>query len=333
LHCLGNYPTSRKELTLEEWKKVIDELVQEEVFYINISGGEPTISPFFKQFLKYLNYKGLHFILTTNGIFSAHLRKFISEQREYLIGIKFSLDGYDATSFAYLRNTSKRNFNRVMQNIIYFKSNKIPITIATTLHQKNIVKFQRYLHLIRKIKPISWLISPIIPVGRGRFIKRINYEFFSKDFWDSIMQSCEKEKINIQLIDLPYKFKDIKKLDYYECGATITFCEINADGTVAPCTLARVGIPKKVLKFENIKKKRLKEIWNGKAFQRFRNFMTEGCKGCKAFDKCYKCVAQSFIYFSRGDFPTPYCIASGERLGLKNLKRLRKILQLKSNTN
>ena len=69
--------------------------------------------------------------------------------------------------------------------------------------------------------------------------------------------------INVNLVDLSYDMSGKNAIDYYECGATIGFCEINADGKVSPCTLWTC-IPKEKMRFDNIRNKALKEIWQGK---------------------------------------------------------------------
>lgn len=81
----------------------------------------------------------------------------------------------------------------------------------------------------------------------------------------------------------------------------------------------------------NIKEKSLQEIWDGVAFNKFRNYMNKGCKGCQMLSKCNKCIAQSFKYFGDGVSPTPFCIKKGERLRLKNLKKYKQILKEKFN--
>jgi MoaA/NifB/PqqE/SkfB family radical SAM enzyme len=140
LHCLGDYSIkSGKELGLKDWKKLIDELIKVNVFYINLSGGEPTQSPYFKEILNYLSYKGLHFMITTNGVFSDAIKKVILDNREYLIGLKFSLDGYNHHSNSYLRrdkNLEKNPiiFKRNLSNIFFFKKYRIPLTIASVIH-------------------------------------------------------------------------------------------------------------------------------------------------------------------------------------------------------
>lgn len=332
-HCFGNYSAEIKnELSLNEWEKIIDQLIQLKVFFINISGGEPTQSPFFRDFISYLTKKGLHFILTTNGVFSEEIRKFIVNHKEYLIGVKISLDGPDAETHGFIRldEHGKYNpelFNLILNNIYYFKKNKIPITITTVLHSKNIEKIGEFEKLIQKINPVSWFISPLIPIGRGKvnsFISK-QYEYFDNSFWKNLRKEGLKKNININLIDMPSTNQS--NLSAYSCPAALNFCEIHSDGTVSPCSLCRICIPKKFMKFENIKNKSLNEIWNGEIFNRFRKMMNKGCKGCKMLSKCNKCIPQSFIYFNNGVSPTPFCVKNGDKLGLKNLYQLKEKLK------
>lgn len=144
------------------------------------------------------------------------------------------------------------------------------------------------------------------------------------DFWDKLCFEGKSAQINIRLIDMPTKGKD--RLSSYECSGAINFCEIHSNGIVSPCTLSRLCIPECEIKFDNIKEKRLSDIWNGPAFNKFRSFMNKGCEGCKVISKCNKCVAQSYKYFNNGYSPTPYCIKKGEILGLKKLKEYKEML-------
>ncbi|MEK6859413.1 MAG: radical SAM protein [Nanoarchaeota archaeon] len=338
-HCFGDYSKpEEKELSLEEWKKVIEKLKESNVFFINISGGEPTQSPYFKEFIEYLSKKGMHFILTTNGVFSKEIGDFIIKNKEYLIGVKISLDGPDAESHGFIRldkdgNYNPHLFNIVLGNIFFFKRHKIPTTIATVIHKLNINKIEKLQKLIQKINPISWFISPIIPLGRAEVSKFISqeYEYFDVDFWDNLYKNGRKKRINIRLIDMPVKDKN--RLSAYGCAGALNFCEIHSDGTVSPCTLSRLCIPKKSIKFENIITRSLNQIWNGKSFEKFRDYMNKGCNGCKMLSKCNKCVAQSFKYFKNGYSPTPYCIKKGSLLNLKNIDKYKEVLKNKFKIN
>jgi len=243
------------------------------------------------------------------------------------------LDGPDAESHCFIRLDAEGKcnpsiFKITLDNIFFFKKNKIPLTIATVLHKENIKKIKEFQKLIKEINPVSWFISPIIPVGRGDANKFISefYEYFHDNFWKKIEESGRKDQINVRLIDVPVEVRK-EGLSVYTCPAALNFCEIHSDGTVSPCTLCRVCIPEKLMKFENIKEKSLKEIWNGKIFNEFRSYMDKGCDGCKMLSKCNKCIAQSFRYFKNGTSPTPFCIKNGEKLEIKNLDKFQNILK------
>tara|TARA_Y100000310_G_C20653670_1_gene800836 strand:+ start:320 stop:1426 length:1107 start_codon:yes stop_codon:yes gene_type:complete len=339
-HCFGSYSTPHKnELTLNGWKKVIDNLLRHNVFFVNLSGGEITQSPFFREFILYLTRKGMHFILTTNGIFSRSIRDFIVENKEYLIGIKISLDGPDAESHGFIRLDFKEKynpkiFNITMENIFFFRDKEIPLTISTVLHKRNIKRMDEFQKLIKEINPVSWFISPIIPVGRGNTNKFISefYECFDNESWEEIVKQGRKNKIDVRMIDMPIEMEK-EGLSAYNCAAALNFCEIHSDGTVSPCTLCRVCIPRKFLKFENIKDKSLQEIWYSKIFNEFRSYMDIGCKGCKMLPKCNKCIAQSFRYFEDGKSPTPFCIKNGKVLEIENLDKFKQKLKENFNLN
>ncbi len=318
-HCFGSYcKQEQHELDWKVWKKVIGDIEEANVFYVNISGGEPTQSQHFEKFLFLLNSKGIHFILTTNGVFSKETREIIMKNSEYMSGIKISLDGYDRKSHEFIRGNG--TFEITMENIKYFSDKKIPMTIATVLHKKNITNIDKMRKLISKINPISWFISPIIPLGRAEVSDIVDYKVMDINFWKDIEDKNKKELINTRFIDTPIIEKG--GLSAYECPASINMCEIHSDGLVSPCTLSRICIPKKEIKFENIKDKSLKEIWNGKPFKKFRKLMTQGCSGCKMKSKCGRCVAQSFKYFGNGTSPTPFCMAHKDLLGLKKYQSI-----------
>ena len=333
-HCFGNYSfPEKKELSLEQWKKVFDELVDKKIFYINLSGGEVTQSKFFKEIILYLNRIGLHYILTTNGVFSREIANFILKNKENLIGVKFSLDGPDEESHCFLRLDSSSEYNpqifhTTLKNIFLFRDRGISLTIATVLHKKNILKMEKFRGLIKKINPTSWFMSPIIPLGRGEKNKFISefYEFYNPSFWRELKSKGEGQRINVNLIDVPVELKK-GGLGAYSCPAAMNICEIHSTGVVSPCTLCRIIIPKKEMNFPNIKENSLESIWNGVVFRKFRSYMKRGCKGCKMLNKCNKCIAQSFLNFNCGDFPTPFCVKNGEALGLQNLNKYREILE------
>lgn len=325
------------ELSGEEWDKVFEDLVKNNVFYVNISGGEPTVHPDFLKILNSLKKHKLHFIITTNGLFNEKILNTLIDIKDLLIGIKISLDGPDYISNGYIRRNVKKeisesDFNRTLKNLGTLKEKNIPFTIATCIHKENVGRMDDLLNLIVDLKPVSWYISTISTSGRSFD----NLNIFASDSevekkkWDKIKEVCEKNNIFVNYIDMPFASatKSAEKF-YYQCPAARSFCEINSDGLVSPCPLARVNIPSEFLKFENIRDKSIKDIWNGEVFQKFLKLSGEGCKGCEAKDKCDRCIPQSILWFSDPTLPPPHCIQNGESLGLDNVDGLKKLLKEK----
>ena len=56
LHCYGKYgiDVPNNEMNGDEWCKVIEDLSNSGVFFVNVSGGEPTVHPDFIQIINSL---------------------------------------------------------------------------------------------------------------------------------------------------------------------------------------------------------------------------------------------------------------------------------------
>lgn len=332
LHCYGNYGVNvpKKELTGEQWGDVFKKLTKSGVFYLNISGGEPTCHPDFDLIIKALIDNQQYFMLTTNGICSDKTLSTIALAKDYLLGVSLSLDGPNPNSHGFIRKSvvnksSEMLFEQTVEAIKFLIRSKIRVSIATCLHVKNIHVMDKMTKLVLDLRPINWAISTISISGRARSNSSI---FVSESelptkFWNRLKKTCKAHKVTVEFIDMPslVKTKEGKKL-YYQCPAARWFCEINSDGLVTPCPLTRVNPPSNELVFENILEKPISEIWNSSAFETFRSYQTRGCEGCVVRDKCGRCPPQSMQWFKDPLMPTPYCIIHGKLLGLKNLSLL-----------
>lgn len=325
-HCYGDFGDNRKlnELSGDEWTAIIEELAKQKIFYLNISGGEPTMHPHFSKIINALIKNEMYFILTTNGIMSNKNLESILNAKKYLIGIKVSLDGHDHKTHGFLRKTvnglaSKELFTKTIETIKVIKKNDIPLTIATCLHKKNIKDLDKLKEIILELKPTSWFISTISTNGRSAINKDIfaSDKELNKNYWKKLRVEMLKNNIFVNYIDMDYANQT--KADsnfYYSCPAAKTFCEISSEGLVTPCPLARTNISEKYIKFENIKEKNIYDIWNGEAFEKFRKLSTEGCLGCICKNECDRCIPQSIEWFEDPSAPTPFCVKNAESLGL-----------------
>ncbi len=338
VHCYGNYGDKLdNELSGDDWDKVFKDLAKNKIFYLNISGGEPTCHKDFCKIIDSLIKYDLPFMLTTNGFFGDNILKKIIEAKSIILGVKISLDGYDFLSHGQIRKNNfnaidEQIFNRTIKNIRELIKNKINVSIATCIHKGNIDNFTKMKDLILELKPSNWFISTISLTGRA--IKHndifVSETYHRKQFWLNLKAECAENGIQVNFVDMPHLIKSNKRRDiYFSCPAAKWFCEINSDGLTTPCPLSRVFISENYLKFENIKNKSIKTIWNSKTFETFRQWQHSGCDGCKIAGTCDRCVPQSIQWLEDPLSPPPYCVRNGKSLGLKNLDDLRKKLAKK----
>jgi len=284
-HCFGDYGLSKgRELSLNEWKRVIDDLAKNNIFYINLTGGEPTQYPDFRKLLEYINKKGLLITLTTNGIFPEETLNEIISNKEIILNVKISLDGYDPESNWFIRrspNLSKEElFSKIINTIEELKKEGIQVSISTVLHKKNLMCLEKLADLLIKLNINKWLLSPITYIGRAKINEEIlDYKgllYVLNNKIVSLEEKMKKHNIDLELVDFPIT-KEYSNF-HFICGATTTFCEIDSDGLVSPCALSRIVLHKRIFPFENILDQSIYNIWNGNAFSIFRKLQTLGCK-------------------------------------------------------
>lgn len=343
LHCYGSYGCDipKNELSGEEWINVIKDLSSNGIFFVNISGGEPTVHKDFTKIIESLVKNEMYFMLTTNGLFNNKIKQAIIDAKDYVLGIQISLDGPDWLSHGYLRkdcngNSSKDIFDTTLNNIVDLIGENIRVSIATCLHKENIRKIDELKKLILKIKPSNWSLSTISISGRAR---ENDYLYISESTlpnscWLKLKNDCLEKNIEVNFIDMPNILKDNESSKiYYECPAAKWFCEIYSDGSTTPCPLSRVNTFDRNIKWDNIREMDIKRIWDGIPFNSFREYQKIGCEGCTAIDKCDRCPPQSIQWFNDPLMPPPYCIENGKNLCLKDLDKLKRKLEIAKKKN
>lgn len=80
LNCEGCYKWDSRhigrELSIDEWKKVIDNLKTCGIKLVNLIGGEPTVVPGIEELIVYINSKpGIDYVLSTNGVIAEPVLK------------------------------------------------------------------------------------------------------------------------------------------------------------------------------------------------------------------------------------------------------------------
>ena len=135
VHCLSSSgQRDPNELTTAEAKRVLDELRDLQVFYINIGGGEPMVRRDFFELLEYSIGMGIGVKFSTNGAFIDADKARRLAAMDYL-DIQISLDGTDAVTNDAVRGAGSYALaRRAMDNLAAANFGPFKISVVVTRH-------------------------------------------------------------------------------------------------------------------------------------------------------------------------------------------------------
>lgn len=123
-------------LRFEDWKPIIGELADMNVFEIAFSGGECTLHPDFEKIYRYTYEKGLDIALITNG---SNITDEILQMFCELPPRSISVTMYGSTPEKYQTVCGNAKFyNQVVENIKKLNDKNINILLQTTVNKENL---------------------------------------------------------------------------------------------------------------------------------------------------------------------------------------------------
>lgn len=296
LHCYTKSPVKIPHaLHLHEWKRLLDELSQLNVFYVIFAGGEPLMHPDIVELVQYADKKNIPPAIATN----AYLLKEDLIDDFAAAGIRgflISLDGATAKTHDTFRQ-SKGSFDKTIAALKILLQKKIDTVVLTTITKANHHEITDIMELadtlgLRRLSLVKLRKS-------GRAVSHYDLQLSPFEYIALLktvhQKEKELEKTSVLYPDLPAAFfeKSIG-LDAYEelkglgkielCGAGIVGCVISPSGDVRPCDASghmSVG---------TIKESSLQSIWRtAPLFKELREMKKEEispCNICHLRDTC-----------------------------------------------
>ncbi|RJQ45171.1 MAG: methyltransferase domain-containing protein [Nitrospiraceae bacterium] len=285
-HCLVDAGKGlKKELTTEEFKKVIDEAIQLGVKRFYITGGEPFIKDGIFDLIKYITKtKKRELIILTNAtLFDdrkiAKLKKVMNPK----LLLQVSLEGPNAEIHDKLRG--KGSFDaalRGIKSLIGIGITPIISTAISKFNEKDILKTSRFLTKLGiKEHNLLWMHA------KGRGAHNVNELFVpSKNIAQTMskMKKAYKEQEvildNIESLKVRVRTQRGRKNDL--CNNCYEKVCVNSDGHVYPCASLN-GDPH--FDAGSVRNKSLEDIWlNSKVMVRGRDNSVHHKPECSA---CY----------------------------------------------
>jgi len=319
----GSYSNNRsfsqpKVLDFHIIKKLVKDLEQVRPSY-SLFGGEPLLYPQFGDLIKEIKKNGSYVDTPTNGTLITQNAKMLVESG--FDSVRISIDGPKEIND---KQRGKGSYEKAMRGIEILYREKLrnqsktpSISLIYTITTSNFDKLEQFFLEDLNIKYIDWVtiqMQNFITQEMGELYANFLKSEFDEDsnlYWKGLVRSKD-DFSNIDVNELSRQVKEVRKFlskknknilllpptfspenlsayintewdkmqdQYKACYSPFVSVDIIANGDVAPCHIFYD------LVMGNLHEKSIKEIWKGKQYIKFRNFMKQGnfmpiCSGC-----------------------------------------------------
>ncbi|WP_349405874.1 radical SAM/SPASM domain-containing protein [Clostridium perfringens] len=271
-----------------------------------ITGGEPTLHPYFVEFVKKASLKFRKVMVATNGTTNYYI-----DELKKIDNLMFqiSLDG-DEKSHDKIRGFN--SYKKVIETIRRFEENNLNYCIASVVGLNNRETIFNLIPILKKLDKMKfWRISYEMPFGNS-----CSNKFLSSSEWNDFVDNILK-KVNFKLsIKKIFCFelydKYLEQMNIYtknrslNCGSGSNTIYVYPNFNVYPCTCLTdfcIG---------NLKTDSLKNILMSKFIQKFSCYEMDKdtpCHSCKYFKFCNGgCIGMSYNIIGslgKGDIRCP----------------------------
>jgi radical SAM protein with 4Fe4S-binding SPASM domain len=305
IHCCAGSvgEASGNELTTEEAKMMVKEVVKLGIKYLGIVGGEPLLREDILEIIDYANSLSLSSHVVTKGTLLDE--KWVEElyRRKALISI--ALDAFNPKTYDWITQV-EGTYQKAIRAIELCRNKGILQGITATLLKNNAKEIFDLLNFSIEMKMERCPVFVLRPIGRGvevwkdLALKGREYENFLHKLYHEIEKV--EEKIDFFIYDpiyyrILYQHKRNKLIkEYYPhkklCGLG-RYLNIDSEGNVLACLFTD-------LKVGSIREKSLEEIWKDVMVSEFFRAIHSpknlkgACRRCKYNEICGGCRSRAY---------------------------------------
>ncbi|NLA13671.1 MAG: radical SAM protein [Tissierellia bacterium] len=298
------------ELSTEEGKKLLDQIVKAGMKVIVLSGGEPMIRDDIFELISYAKSIGMTVLMGSNGTL-IDKEKAEKLKSSGLNAIAISIDSLDSEKHNLFRG-SENAFQKAIEGANNCVEADIRVQLNCTVTKQNLDEIERIADYAYELGAASSHMLFLVDTGRGKNIKEASLDI--KEYKKAINRIIDKDiELNIQVKPTcapQYKVESLLrgiepiKNTTRGCIAGISYCSILPNGDVHIC-------PYTPVKVASIREETFDYIWeNNEVFNQLRNYKNyKGqCGHCRYIYICGGCRARAFS--NTGDWleEDPYCL-------------------------
>jgi pyrroloquinoline quinone biosynthesis protein E len=317
LHCpyCSNPTHTRKdrELTTDEWNRVIREAATLGVLQIGFSGGEPVVRRDLADLVRAAREANLYTNLITSGV-GLDDERVRALRNAGLDSVQLSFQSDDADLSDEIAGA--RAHQPKLDAATKIRAAGIPLSLNFVIHRRNIDRLPQMIELAEAL-------------GAER-VELANVQFYGWSFLNrAALLPTRNQVIRAREIATAAKARLAGRIDifyvlpdYYETrpkpclnGWGQRYLTVNPIGDVLPCPTASSAIPD--LRFENVRASALDWIWReSESFNRFRGteWMPEPCRSCPQKEIDFGgCRCQAALLTGNAANTDPVCTLSLNR--------------------
>lgn len=297
-YCKGS-EDDRKELSLSEWKSILDEIRARGCLYIIFTGGEPLIREDFVELFSYAKKRGFIISIFTNGQALKNYLDFLRDSPPF--SIEITLNGITKSTYESVTQI-EGSFEKVMDIIKEIKERSLPLVLKTNLLRQN-------KNEIREIKAFADRF-----LGKGRF--RYDPMIFPRLNGDTA--PCQYRLSFREISEIRRQDQDIWK-EYHRGLHSDTYLKKRDGMFLYQCNSWRRQFfvnPYGRLKFCQFSEKFSVDLKRGTFEEGFYNmfpkvldekFQTHSrCRDCKLRPICYYCPGRAYLETGKEEGPVRY---------------------------
>jgi len=169
LHCRADaqYRRDPRELSLEEGKKLIDQIYEMNNPMLVFTGGDPLMREDVFEIAKYAVEKGVRVSMTPSATPNVTKEAIEKAKEVGLARWAFSIDGPKAEIHDHFRGTAG-SFDLTMEKIKYLHEVGLPIQINTVISRYNIDYLDEMAKMVEELGCVLWSVFFLVPTGRGQ---------------------------------------------------------------------------------------------------------------------------------------------------------------------
>lgn len=236
LNCVHCYRVpKRKELSTNQWKNIIDQIVEAGCLWLLITGGEPLIRSDFLDLYIYAKKKGLLIVIFTNGtLLTEEIVKAFAEYPPFCIEITI----YGMSEKVYEKVTGVNNSHaKCYTGIDLLLKNNIPLklkSVALTLNYHEIKEMKKF----AEKNGVNFRFDPDINPRIDGSREPLNYRLAENEIIKLDKKDLKRKK-EWERLCKNFRGTPPQKDKLFYCWAGKNMFAVGYNGDLYPCLLAR----------------------------------------------------------------------------------------------